>query len=102
MTLTYLLIGALIMAVTSYLPRVIPLVFFRKSIKSKYLKSVLYYMPYAVLSALTFPAIFYSTGSVATAAIGTAVALILSFFKLNLAIVAVICVFIVFGLGFVF
>ncbi len=101
MTLKYQLLCVLIMAVASYLPRVIPLVLFRRPIKSRYIKSVLYYMPYAVLSALTFPAIFYSTGSVATAAIGTAVALVMSFFKINLAIVALVSIAVVFGLGFV-
>lgn len=101
MTLTYQLICVLIMALASYIPRVLPLVIFRKPIKSRYIKSVLYYMPYAVLASLTFPAIFYSTGSVATAAIGTAVALVMSFFKVNLAVVALVCIAVVFGLGFV-
>lgn len=89
------------MALASYIPRVIPLVFFRKKVKSTFLKSFLFYMPYAVLSAMTFPAIFYSTGSFWTAFIGTVIAIILSLLKLNLAIVAVVCVAIVFGLGFV-
>lgn len=89
------------MALASYIPRVLPLVIFRKPIKSRYIKSVLYYMPYAVLASLTFPAIFYSTGSVATAAVGTAVALVMSFFKVNLAVVALVCIAVAFGLGFV-
>lgn len=99
--MTYILIAALCMALASYIPRVIPLVFCRKKVTSRFLKSFLFYMPYAVLTALTFPSIFYSTGNIITAAIGTAVALILSFFKLNLAAVAVICVAVVFGLGFI-
>lgn len=97
----YQLLCVFVMALASYVPRVLPLVFFRKNIKSRYLKSVLFYMPYAVLSALTFPAIFFSTGSVATAAIGTAIALVLSLFKVNLAVVAVVCVAAVFGFGFI-
>lgn len=98
----YYLICALVMALASYIPRFVPLVVFRKKLKSKFIKSFLYYMPYAVLSALTFPAILYSTGNIYTGIIGTVLAIILSFFKLNLAIVAVICVIITFGLGFVF
>ena len=89
------------MALASYIPRVIPLVFCRKPIKSVFFKSVLTYIPYAVLACLTFPAIFYSTGSLATGLIGTAVALVMSYFKVNLAIVAVVCVAIVFGFGFI-
>ncbi len=96
------ILSAVAMALASYLPRAIPLIFCKKKITSKFWKSFLFYMPYAVLSALTFPAIFYSTGSIYTALIGTAVALTLSFFKINMAIVAVICVGTVFGFGFLF
>ena len=91
----------IIMMLASYLPRVIPLVFVRKEIKSVFLKSVLAYMPYAVLASLTFPSIFYSTGNLITASIGTVVALLMSVFKVNMAIVAVVCVALVYGLGFV-
>lgn len=96
----YYLLCALVMALASYIPRFVPLVIFRKKIKSNFIKSFLYYMPYAVLSALTLPAILYSTGNVYTGIIGTVLAIILSFFKLNLAIVALICVAVSFGFGF--
>ena len=94
-------LSVVIMAVASYVPRVIPLVFCRKEIKSDFFKSVLFYMPYAVLGALTFPAIFYSTGNVYTALIGTSVALLMSYFNVNLAIVALVCVGVVFGFGLI-
>lgn len=96
-----LLICALIMALASYIPRFIPLVFMRKKVKSKFFKSFMFYMPYAVLTALTFPSIFYSTGNIWTATIGTAIALVLSFFKINMTIVAVICAAAVFGFSFI-
>ena len=96
-----LVLTVIVMAVASYLPRVVPLVFCRKPLKSVFIKSVLTYIPYAVLSCLTFPAIFYSTGSLTTGIVGTAVALGMSYFKVNLAIVAVVCVAVVFGLGFI-
>jgi len=101
--MTYLLVSVLIMALASFIPRVIPLVFIRKKIKSKFIKSFLCYMPYAVLSALTFPTIIYSTGNIITASIGTALALVLSLFvKNSFYIVALVCVGVVFGLSFVF
>ena len=78
----------LVMAGVTYLIRMLPFTLFRKKIKSKFLKSVLYYIPFAVLSAMTFPAIFYSTGNTVTAAIGTAVAVILAYFKLPLIVVS--------------
>lgn len=77
-----------VMAGITYLIRMIPFTLFRKKIKSKFLQSVLYYIPYAVLSAMTFPAIFYSTDNTVTASIGTVVAVILAYFKLPLTVVA--------------
>ncbi|MBR6338442.1 MAG: AzlD domain-containing protein [Ruminococcus sp.] len=76
------------MAITTYLIRMIPFTFFTKKIKSRFIRSFLYYIPYAVLSAMTIPAIFYSTGSMLTAAAGTVVALALAFFGLPLIVVA--------------
>ena len=49
------------MAVVTYLIRAVPLVLFRKKIENQFLSSFLYYVPYACLTALTLPAIFYST-----------------------------------------
>lgn len=78
----------LIMAGVTYLIRMLPLVFFRKKIKSRFLRSFLYYIPYAVLTVMTFPAVFYSTGYLASAIAGTAVALLLVFFRRSLIVVA--------------
>lgn len=77
-----------VMAGVTYLVRMIPFNFFRKQIKSRFFRSFLYYIPYAVLSAMTIPAIFYSTGSMATAIAGTVVAVVLAYFNLPLIVVA--------------
>lgn len=77
-----------VMAGVTYLVRMIPFNFFRKQIKSEFFRSFLYYIPYAVLSAMTIPAIFYSTGSMATAIAGTVVAVVLAYFNLPLIVVA--------------
>lgn len=77
-----------VMAGVTYLIRMIPFAFFRKKIKSKFFRSFLYYIPYAVLSAMTIPAIFYSTGSVITSAAGTIVAVVLAYLDLPLIVVA--------------
>ena len=77
-----------VMAGVTYLIRMLPLTFIRGKIKSRFLKSFLYYIPYAVLSAMTVPAIFFSTGNIMTAAVGAAAALILSFFGQPLIVVA--------------
>ncbi len=77
-----------VMAGVTYLIRMIPFTFFTKEIKSRFFKSFLYYIPYAVLSAMTFPSIFYSTGDTITATVGTVAALVLAFFNLPLIVVA--------------
>lgn len=77
-----------VMAGVTYLIRMIPFTLFRKKIKSRIIQSVLYYIPYAVLSAMTFPAIFYSTSNEITATVGTIVAVLLAFFRLPLTVVA--------------
>ena len=84
--LTYLLV----MAGVTYAIRVLPLVLFRKEIKSTFVRSFLYYIPYAVLGAMTFPAVFYSTGSVASATVGLVVAVFLAIKGKGLVTVAVL------------
>lgn len=69
----------LVMFVVTYLVRVIPFVIFREKIKSRYVRSFLAYIPYTVLGAMTFPAVFYATGSMAGAAAGVIVALVLAY-----------------------
>ena len=78
----------IIMAVVTYLIRALPLAVFTKKIKSRFIKSFLFYVPYAVLGAMTFPAIFTSTSSVIAALGGTGVAIFLSFKEKNLLTVA--------------
>ena len=77
-----------VMAAVTYLIRMIPFTFFRKKIKSKFVRSFLKYIPYAVLSAMTIPAVFTSTGNAVTSAVGALVAVVLAFFDLPLILVA--------------
>lgn len=77
-----------VMAGVTYLIRMLPFTLFRKKIQSVYLKRFLYYIPYTVLSAMTIPAIFYSTGSIPTAIAGTVIAVVLAYFRLPLIVVA--------------
>ena len=77
-----------VMAGVTYLIRMIPFTFFRKKIRSRFFRSFLFYIPYAVLSAMTIPAIFYTTHNTYTAIAGTAVAIILAFMEMPLIVVA--------------
>lgn len=90
-----------VMAGVTYLVRMLPFAFFQKKIKSKFVRSFLYYVPYAVLSAMTFPAIFYSTGNVYTALAGTVAALITAFFKMPLIVVAIVASVVAFVTGMI-
>ncbi|MBE6843255.1 MAG: AzlD domain-containing protein [Oscillospiraceae bacterium] len=91
-----------VMALVTYFIRMIPFTLFRKKIKSRFLKSLLYYVPYAVLSAMTIPAIFYSTGDMVTAIAGTVVAVILAYFNVPLIIVALSAAGVALGIGLLF
>lgn len=77
-----------VMAGVTYLIRVIPLVLVRKKIKNRFLNSFLYYIPYTVLAAMTFPAILYATGSMISAVFGLITAIVLAYRKGSLIIVA--------------
>ena len=76
------------MAGITYLIRMLPLVLVKKKIKNKYILSFLYYIPYAVLTVMTIPAIFYSTSYMISALVGFVIALILAYMKKSLVTVA--------------
>ena len=78
----------LVMALVTYLIRMTPFVLFRKKIRSRFVRSVLYYLPYAVLSAMIIPAVFYSTDSLATALAGLIAAITISLMGHSLITVA--------------
>ena len=78
----------IVMAGVTYLVRAIPLTLFHKKIKNRFINSFLYYTPYAVLAAMTFPAILYATSGVATAIVGLATAIILAYIGQGLLTVA--------------
>ena len=77
------------MALTTYLIRVLPLTIFRKPIKSRFLRSFLHYVPYACLTAMTFPAILSSTASIVSGAAALIVAVWLAYKGKSLIVVAV-------------
>lgn len=78
----------LVCAGVTYLVRMLPMVLVKKEIKNKFVLSFLYYMPYAVLSVMTVPAIFYATSYKLSAVIGFAVAVLFAYFEKSLVKVA--------------
>lgn len=91
----------IIISVSTYLIRAVPFAAMRKKITNPFICSFLYYIPYTVLSVMTFPAALYATGSVYAAATGLAVAIVLSFFGKGLTVVAVASCFSVFVFEYV-
>lgn len=78
-----------VMALVTYLIRLLPLVLFTQKITNNFLRSFLYYVPYAVLGAMTVPAIFTSTGYVASAVLGGLTAVFFAYREKSLLFVAV-------------
>lgn len=103
MSTGYIISGIAVMALFTYLVRVLPMVIFRKKITNVRVRSFLYYVPYAVLSVMTFPAIFTSTGTYPSAIAGCGAAVVLAYFNkglLTVAVGAATAVFAVQMLGF--
>lgn len=74
-----------------YGERTLPLTLIRKPIKSKFIKSFLYYLPYVTLSVMTFPAIMEATSSPIAGLIAFAAGIIAAWFGLGLFPVSLIC-----------
>ena len=85
----------LIMAGSTYLIRVIPFVIIRKRIKNQFINSFLYYIPYTVLTAMTFPAAVFVTGHIVSAISGLFVSCIFAIKGKSLTVVACVCCLVV-------
>lgn len=97
--MSYAVTGVVLMAAVTYIIRVLPITVFKKQIESRYIRSFLYYVPYAVIASLTFPGIFYATGNIVTAVLGTATAILLALFRQGLVVVAIGAILVVYVSG---
>ncbi len=82
------IIYLVLMAGVTYLIRMLPLLLIKKKIENKFILSFLYYIPYTVLSAMTIPAIFYSTGNIISAVLGFLAAAVVAYCEKSLLTVA--------------
>ena len=80
-----------IMAIVTYLIRVLPLTLVRREIKNVYIRSFLYYVPYVTLTVMTFPAILDATGSTWAGLTAFVVGVVLAWRGASLLSVAVAC-----------
>ena len=97
--MSYLYICMFLMFLTTYLIRVIPIGFVRKKMENLWIQDFIYYIPFSVLSAMTFPDVLYSTTATGvephisiSAVVATVVALILAWCKRGLVLVAIVAV----------
>lgn len=95
-TISYILI----MSLVTYATRTLPIILMNRQIESKFIKSFLYFVPFAVLSSMTFPSILYSTGNIITGLIGLIIGVLLSSFNSGLMTVATFTVLVVYTLSF--
>lgn len=89
-----------IMAAVTYLIRVLPMTIFKKPIKSRFIQSFLYYVPYVTIAVMTFPAIIHATQSPISGSIALCVGIIAALLGAGLFPVAVICCAVVFAVEF--
>ncbi len=80
-----------VMALTSYAVRVLPLTLIRKPVKSRFLRSFLYYVPYVTLAVMTFPAILDATGSPLAGALAMAAGAVSAWLGAGLFPTAAVC-----------
>lgn len=102
MTLQSMLLGCLIMFGVTYATKGVTLLLARRNITNKYVRSFLYYLPYSVLAVMVFPGMLFSTASLWSGIAGTAVALVLSFFKRGLLTVSLASIAAVFLTDMIF
>lgn len=94
----YVFTAIAVMAIVTYITRMLPLTLMRRKIENRFIRSFLYYVPYAVLAAMTLPGILYSTSCLPSAVVGMLVAVWLAYKNkslLTVALGAVLAVFLV-------
>lgn len=86
------LTAIILMALVTYLVRALPMLLINEPIESVFIRSVLHYIPYAILASMTVPYIFYATGNPASALTGTLIALLLAWRNKSLITVSMVAV----------
>ena len=94
--MTKTLLSILTAAVVTYLVRVLPLTLIRKPIRSRFLCSLLYYVPYVTLAVMTFPAIIEATANPLAGVVALLAGIVAAWFGMGLFPVAVLCCVIVY------
>ena len=86
----------LVMAAVSLIIRALPLTVMRRQIKSRFLRSFLYYVPYVTLAVMTFPAIMHAPNSPIAGAVALLAGIVIAWVGGDLFITSISCCVIVF------
>lgn len=81
-------VSAMVMMAVAYAVRAVPFTLFRRKVRNRFMRSFLYYIPYAVLTAMTVPAALYATSSLAVSSCGLGIAAILAYRGRGLVVVS--------------
>ena len=92
-------ISLLIMCLAVYMIRLLPLLFLRKPITNRFIRSFLFYVPYVTLAVMTFPAIVTATDNLWSGIAALAVGLLMAWVNGDLFVVAISCCATVFFTG---
>ncbi|MBR2901800.1 MAG: AzlD domain-containing protein [Clostridia bacterium] len=79
----------LVMALTTYLVRMLPLTVFRGRLNNRFIRSFLAYVPITCLAVMIFPSIIYSTAHIISGVMALIVAITVSFKSKSLVLVAI-------------
>lgn len=90
LSLDYFFVALAVMAGVTYMIRALPFALCRKEVENQFIKSFLAYVPYAVLGAMTFPAIIYSADNIPAGLAGTVAALVFAYRRKSLLTVALV------------
>ena len=93
--MNHMILQIAVMTIVTYAVRIIPLTLIRRPIKSRFIRSFLYYVPYASLAVMTFPAMIYATNSIYSGILAFTAGVILTWNNASLPKTAVTCCLVV-------
>ena len=90
----------LVMGLTVFAIRVLPLTLIRRPIRNRFIRDFLYYVPYVTLSIMTFPAIIDATSNPLAGLFALLAGIVAAYKEMGLFKVTLVCCFSVLILEF--
>lgn len=93
--MSHMILQIIVMTLVTYAVRIIPLTLIRKPIKSTFVRSFLYYVPYVSLAVMTFPTMIYATNSIWSGLLAFVTGVVLTWNNASLPKTAIACCMVV-------